>query len=72
MAAHPNRSMWRPAIRITISNAGGELDSRILRARTDHTDEQIAQMTAEAVVALIHLTAWLYPGDTITVTKIEG
>jgi hypothetical protein len=71
MMAHAHRSMWHPAIRITLSNAGGELDSRIVRARTDHTRERIAQDTAEAIVAMIIETTWLYPGDTITVTKID-
>lgn len=71
MAAHPHRSMWHPAIRITLANAGGELDSRIVRARHDHSEVRIAQDTAEAVIAMIHETTLLYPGDTIIVTKIE-
>lgn len=71
MINHPNRSKLRPRIRVTLSNAGGPLDERIVSAHPRDTDEQVAQATAQLAAALIIEATFLYPGDTVSVTAIN-
>ena len=71
MVNHPNRSKLRDAVKITLSNSAGPLDERIVRAKRNQTDDDIAQVTAQLAVALILETNVLYPGDSIKIEQIE-
>lgn len=71
MINHPNRSKRTRRVRIVLANGGGPLDERIVAAHRDADDEFVAQETAQAVIALILATTFLYPGDTITVSEIS-
>lgn len=71
MINHPNRSKRQPRIKITLSNSAGPLDERTVTAHRDDTEKQVAHSTAQAAAAMIIEAAFLYPGDTITVTEIE-
>jgi hypothetical protein len=70
MINHPNRSKRR-RLRVVLSGRGGPLDERTVAVHRDETDETLAMETAKTAVALILETAFLYPGDMITVTEIE-
>lgn len=71
MINHPNRSKNRDLVKVTLSNIGGPLDTRVVRGRKGQTPEDIAEDVAKVVAAFVLETNMLMPGDKIEITAIE-